>query len=462
MRIRRLYLALAILFIALNASLEAVPKDVVISTGFNPLSASPRNPGPYGSSGLVSLLEEAGYKAVVVASVDDIKYASAPGGKLIIAIIAPERLAKNELEGLERLAAEPGVSFLVASENLELFTSKLASAISLEKCGVNISIAPPLTEPYKALYNRTSRAALIVRLPGSKLHVAPTGYVSPVLVNGSYYNVTGRLLPPLKHGRAYIVAIAATPPLKGRPLRIAAAAACGGSRGRVLVIGDSSVFVNEFLSSASDRDVVLDFFKYLGGRGSTVILIADLYGSSASKLIVHFHPSMLLTSLALYYKGLEDEAFTMLASRHYILALIAASLALVAYLALPRGLWVRATRASERLPEHRKPPSFLGEPSRVNLENLRIEELCAFSDRLLRHKLGLSLAEAAADPSILGYLRDEHLRLRIASIAGSCAKLRGGGWAALVRALKRITGLEARERSRLASEIEQLLQRLGL
>ena len=162
MRLRASYVALIMIVIALNAALEAVPKDVVISTGFNPLSASPRNPGPYGTSDLVALLRSEGFKVLVVASLQDLPYALPDRpGRLVISVIAPDRISPSEREALLRLARQGNVSILVATENTENISTSIVEDLSLIKCGAPVFLPAVSAAPYRILYNATGDSALV-------------------------------------------------------------------------------------------------------------------------------------------------------------------------------------------------------------------------------------------------------------------------------------------------------------
>ncbi len=477
MRLRASYVALIMIVIALNAALEAVPKDVVISTGFNPLSASPRNPGPYGTSDLVALLRSEGFKVLVVASLQDLPYALPDRpGRLVISVIAPDRISPSEREALLRLARQGNVSILVATENTENISTSIVEDLSLIKCGAPVFLPAVSAAPYRILYNATGDSALVVGLPGEgRVDVVATGYVAPVIPGPpraatealQAARLPPQLVPPIRRGGVYVVAEAVLPASAASepfvPQRFTAGIACGGDGGALVVIGDSTIFTNMLIGSSGRRyaDLALSIYRYLaGGRRATVVFIADLYSSKSYSLALKFHPSMLLTAAALKYKSLEATLASYLALHPAGALGVLAGLSLAAYAAIPRELRARPSRRWRRRRRLKGPPAFIGggAPALPPGPRYSVEEVCVAADGILRSHLGFGLAEAYSRPTLLDTIRDPEIRSLVAELLGLCAEARRGGlWRRLAGAL----GLDKSKRMRASRLLEMLASRLG-
>ncbi|MEB2837308.1 MAG: DUF4350 domain-containing protein [Desulfurococcales archaeon] len=477
MRLRASYVALIIVVIALNAALEAMPKDVVISTGFNPLSASPRNPGPYGTSDLVALLQNEGFKVLVIASLQDLAYALPERpGRLVISVIAPDRISPGEREALLRLARQGNVSILVATENTENVSTGIAEDLSLIKCGTPIFLPAVSTAPYRLLYNASRDSALVVSLPGEgRVDVVATGYVAPV-IPGPPRNATEALkkaklppesVPPIPLGEIYVIAEAVLPASEASeplvPQRFTAGIACRSNRGALVVIGDSTIFTNMLIGSRGGRyaDLALSIYRYLAGNGrATVVFIADLYSRKSYSLALKFHPSVLLTAAALRYKSLEASLASYLALHPLGVLGVVAGLSLAAYAAMPRELRARPPRRRRQQRRLEGPPAFIGgsAPKRPPSPGYSVEEICLAADRILRSHLGFGLTEAHSRPRLLETIRDPETRRLVAELLGLCAEARRGGlWRRLAGAL----GLDKSKSMRASRLLEMLASRLG-
>jgi hypothetical protein len=464
--LRRTYLAILIIIIGLNASLEAMPKDVVVSLGFDPHSASPVNPGPYGTSELVELLKEKGYRVSVISSLGDLAYVPAlrRSSRVIVSIIAPDRIDRDELNSLLALAAQANTSFLIASENIEGFTAYISYNITETKCGLPVTIGYPLGS---TLYNATSSAALIIGMPGRRPGVVATGYVSEVRLLGIPTPEIARLPPLRVNEGVYLIALAALPAGYALSLghnlsnyRFPAGVACDKGRGKVVVLGDSTIFTNMALSSSKDyQSIVEEIFSYLAGnetRDSLVVFLADVYNGNTS-VAMKFHPSMVLTTLALHYKTLEDEAMGFIGARPYIASILIGLMAVLVYSVMPTGMWRRASRELGRLPAISQPSRFLGSKSPRGLERLDLTMLCAAADTILRRRLGLSLAAIEVSPETVSTIRDRELRRTIMQLSSVCSRGRPGIWERLLGAL----GLVEDRRKKALELLSELWRRYG-
>jgi len=464
--LRRIYLAILIIVVGLNASLEATPKDVAVSLGLDPYSASPVNPGSYGTSVLVGLLEEEGYRVSVISSLEDLAYVPAleRSKRVIVSLIAPDRVEPDELDSLLALASQSNTSFLIASENVEGFTAYIAYNVTKIKCNLPATIGYPLSS---TLYNATSHVALIIGMPGEHPSVVASGYVSEVrLLTNSTLRVTH--LPPVRvNDSVYLVALAALPAGYALSLernlsdyRFIAGVACGGDKGNVVVLGDSTIFTNMALTSSEDyRRIVGEIYKYLSGdrpQDSLVVFIADMYNRNTSAMI-RFHPSLLLTTLALHYKALEDEAMNFIEARPYAAALLVGLLAVLVYSVMPSGVWRRASRELSELPSIHNPPRFLGMGRATGPERLDLPSLCTIADALLRRRLGLSMASIKTSPESISAVRDEELRGIIMQLSAVCGR---GKPSMVEKALEVLRIIGNRER-RALELLDELWRRLG-
>ncbi len=345
--IDRKLLAIAFIIIAILASMEVRPRTLVLSFAMTEASPSPLNDGPLGTSIMAETLEEAGFRVVVLAEARDLVELALSERRLAVIIIGSEyfteRASKGMIEaltilsemmdrgGLERL------SFLLAdelpTEDFRRVMFKAQEALCAESIldiGGFMEVESTIAEFY---------------LAGSTYRVA-TGLTAPVysLIQG------GVAVAPLPPGsetliespegvEASMVAYAwpSTRPLKG--LWYPLAGLCSSPRGAVLVVGDTSLFLNAAIESgATTRDLLVDMARtLLGGGEGTVVFIQEHYVSEDlyNSIVVRILPSILLITLVDSYRSVEGRVLDAIASNGPLAAAFTASLAFITWSLMP-------------------------------------------------------------------------------------------------------------------------------
>jgi hypothetical protein len=484
LRIRRSLLILAIILIALNAALETTPKDVLFNIGLNPLSASPRNPSPYGTSELVDLLRANGFKVIIVGSASDIDYAlKGNPDKVVIAIIAPDAIPEPDEDILLNYAGRNNYVFLLAGENINGTMTRLAERLSARLCGVRLSIANPSSEEFKRFYANTSVDSLLIRFPRGSFYTIATGYVSPIvhiisqpwqkhegaptLEEGEHRYVIERIGDLKYLGTVYnvsrgIIPFAVSFSISSEGSFVVVGAACGrGGGAELLLLGDSTPLTNAALEHDTYKKLALDLFSYLLGNATEgdkyVIFISDIYKSNYS-IELKYHPSILLNNLILYYKSLEERAEERFGRENFALA------GLLAMAVLGSALWARELlgwRASKAEGKPR-PPAVRVEARPRSLKGSggarsSALELCAFADSLLRRSLGLGVRDIEANPRLLSTLPNEELAWQVGELISLCNLIKSKGVRALLEDLSGITRRRAQSIAEIVDSIQARL-----
>lgn len=494
--IRRRFLIIVVILLLLNAALEATPKDVVISIGMDPLSASPRNPTPYGTSALAEELAKAGYRVAAVASPGDIPYVVRNNtGRVVIVIIAPDTLELGESQLLASYAGNPLYSFLLAGENTNGIIGVLARNITRRVCSIEIAPASPKSAGYNESYLATSRDTLLARVPGNEPILLSTGYVAPIVVYGpsapreqagtsrqvytiigdntglpkgtlvlsdpqflgSSLSESGSTWSPIAISLALEEAMAAN----GYPVVGVVCQASVGSA--IAVIGDSTIFTNMALRESIYRNFSTSLVSYLA-KGvdpdhTVVVFITDIYRGNLS-VSLKFHPSILLNIAISYYKNLESLAREKLGGKFFTMLVMLAALLSVFMLA-PKQFSGMGGSKLERALRHPTPPVVLGVKERPGKRRRRLRdalELCAFSDKVLRENVGVGLEDLRDNPRLLKSMPSEDIARYAEELAALCERLSSGGF--LLR-LADIMGLTAKDVDAVAQIVERIQGRLA-
>ena len=494
--IRRRFLVIIAILLLLNAALEATPKDVVISIGMNPLSASPRNPTPYGTSALAEELAKAGYRVAVVASPGDIPYVVRNDTRhLVVVIIAPDTLEPGETQLLSSYASDPSYSFLLAGENTNGIIGMLARNITHRACQLEIAPASPESAGYNESYLATSRDTLLARVPGGEPMLLTTGYVAPIVVYGRWaqgeqastsghvYVVSNNgsglprgtlvLTDPQLLGMTLSESGSAWSPIavslaleeamatSGYPVVGVVCQTPGGSS--VAVIGDSTIFTNMALKEGIYRNFSTNLIGYLA-RGAdpshtVVVFLTDIYRGNLS-VSLRFHPSILLNIGIRYYKNLENFVREKLGSRIFTMLVMIGALLSVFTLA-PKHVSGMQGSKLERPLRHPAPPAVLGVEERLGKRRRRVRdalELCAFADGMLRESIGIGLEDLRVNPRLLKTMPSEDIARYAEELSALCERLSTGS--VLLR-ITDILGLTAKDVEAVAQIVERLQGRLA-
>lgn len=351
-------LIIAFIVIAILASMDARPRTIVLSIAMSEDSPSPLNTGDLGSSIFASKLEERGFNVVIVPSPLDLSLALSKYDKAVIVILGSEYLSvKTVRETVKAIKASSGnlswIGFLLADEApSQAFNTMLEESQNVV-CGEKVlSIGKTYLAP---------RTIIKLMLP-SGTYTLLTGYTAPVYFTSlaspgfaivAPENPTPLSNPPSPEVEAWMVGYAwpSTEPPRG--LWYPIAGYCESSRGRVVVVGDTTMFINMTLSESPEAlEAALGLTELAaGGKDAAIIFVQEHYVGEEALASIAFKilPSVVLTYIASLYSSAEDTVMKTIASSGPLAAAFAASLAFIAWALMPlpySGERVKGTGAS--------------------------------------------------------------------------------------------------------------------
>lgn len=397
----RKLLAVALLLIALTASLEYTPRNILLRVAIPVNAPYPLNDSPSGTSILWRSLGEAGYKTAIVyglsglprlENVTDLVYL-AVGGTL------PEDAGLGEAYNLMKSAADGGVRvhYMLFDENPKPPIVNLTLQVSRLICGV---------DPPGVIGILNSSLSTYYGVAGGREYVLPTGYTGYIEWMGAPIAYPARPTLPQDYGAegpapshrgpqgyGYRVIAAAwpypSPPHQGE--WYAVGVECSSVKGSVVIVADSTITVNLETGTVSDS---IEYLESLVGERvespGTTLVVSDeeLYvapGGEALQLVLSLHPSVLLVAVSRVYSSLESLALDALRSTGLsalIVAAVAATLVSAGVyssiygerrrepgkgrgrlsLTLPFGSWARAYSACGVAERHARIPTLEGGP----------------------------------------------------------------------------------------------------
>ena len=307
MAINKKAVAALIVLVAVLGALEARPRLVVIGGLVDPNSTNPLSASPVGLSGLVDATRGRGYGVSFIGSREDlvpILSSASDITYMYVAAKAPDPSLLSDLEEAMRAARRVGASFnvVVIDESGET-AGEVVKELAPNYCPPGFR--PELVGP---LGNEAAIAAFT--LPGDRL-VAATGYTgylrlpssfstfvlpsSPIRVSGpqgSYAEVFGFVLANSTLGGEWVpLAVKCYKP----------------GRGSMIVVADSTLFVNAVLGSdyyAAQAGRLLDYMLPGGSEGSIVVFDLSLYLDEEYRSLAEVHPSTLVVlGSRLYYEA---------------------------------------------------------------------------------------------------------------------------------------------------------------
>jgi hypothetical protein len=330
----RSQLALIIILIAITASLEALPKYVVLNGLSLPTSSSPLSKGPYGTQTFFDLLRAHGYNVKIIGSPEDLNYINAQ--KVLLIVISPTYISDQDISTLlDVIGRFKEFKVIVADEASGASNSyKFSYLLSEELCPGYIIYPKPLTRPFY------SEALAVFSLPGqSRMYSLMTAYVTSIEVYDAIsnkmltnsYNTLVSLPLSLKNNGIYkieLLGLVSGMSSSGGAIRwLPFIVVCVDKERRtgMMVIGDGSIFINEALNKSKIYAMATEsLVRYFlnGEKDYVIISIEDFYASPKLKLRYRFLPSLFLTWVVRAYKNIEDSLYSLIRNRAPIFLLL--------------------------------------------------------------------------------------------------------------------------------------------
>ena len=416
MAFKKKWLTVAFIIVALLASLQSMPRSLVVELSVPGTAAYISNPSPYGTSILARALEKAGYTVKPIGGTQDLQSLNLQGyTDLVYLIIAPQNLtlqyARDVARTLNSISDEYGVRIhVIVFDELGL----PGETVLLRAMGD--SICPG--RPYIKINNTVpaNEYATILYDDGVKL---PTGYTSSVQ---AYLIKEGKLeivsptrwetqpqLPQRIDGEEILAAVMPAPDGL-TPVWVPLAIACSSARGSIVAVADSTPAVN--LATSNNTEYIREDIRMITygiPRDNKTIIIADgaLYTNIANNIAIRLHPSFLLIAAASLYARAEQRGLELVNALGLsgVLLILAGSIVMI-------STWGASSFASrkgrkEKRKGKKKEASLEPKPSlRRSIGSLRgliapreaLEKACVEAKRSLRAHSVRELAYSTPDP----------------------------------------------------------------
>ncbi|MEB3846659.1 MAG: hypothetical protein GSR74_01630 [Desulfurococcales archaeon] len=310
------WLALALVIVALLASLEYMPRNVLLRVAVPSDASYPLNKGPYGTSKLWSTLASEGYREAIVYGFSGLPKLQNIRDVVILEIGGSSPTPPSEAYKLVRslVARQVRVHLLVLDEEPSPGVSRLIENISYIICDyMSLRIRGPLNNTYNDLY-------LVV---GGKSYDLPTGYTGYLAYTTGPITTPGKPHLPERQGLYRLIAAAwpyPSPPMNG--FWYIAGAECKSSKGSVVLIADSTIATNmEAEAHPEALEAIAGIIRERVSSPKTTLILVDeeFYvnpGQGNLQLILSLHPSIFLLAFARIYAGIEGFVVKSLVSHH--------------------------------------------------------------------------------------------------------------------------------------------------
>ncbi len=344
------WLVFVFVLVALLASLEYMPRNVLLRVAIPADASYPLNEGDTGTSMLWDRLRGEGYRVAIVygrsglvglENVSDVVYLSVAGS-------TPVSDAVDGFQDIMDVVIGQGkrFHFILLDEAPTPQERAMLLRASNTLCG---SEPPPIST--KVLNNTIATLYAVIN---GRDYVVSTGYLGYIEVAGAPLAAPTRpVLPQPVQGYPRYVAFASSWPYPQEPYRgywYIVGIRCTGGRGSVTVLMDSTIAVN--LAAREDPrtlDLVVDLINTAtSSEPSETLVIVDeeLYAGAATgnvELILRLHPSVLLLAASSLYSRAEAAAAKVLGGQG-LLWLIP----LAAAMAILYSSWVSTPSSSRK------------------------------------------------------------------------------------------------------------------
>ncbi|MCE4620527.1 MAG: hypothetical protein F7C33_05830 [Desulfurococcales archaeon] len=310
------WLALVLVIVALLASLEYMPRNILLRVAIPSDASYPLNKGPYGTSKLWNMLASKGYREAIVYGYSGLPRLRNVKDVVILEIGGSSTAPPSEAYRLARdlVARNVRVHLIVLDEEPSQGVSKYIENVSDLLCGYTPPrIRGPLNSTYNDLY-------LVV---DGKAYDLPTGYTGYLSYTTDPVATPGKPRLPENQGLYKLIAAAwpyPSPPYNGFWYIIGAE--CRSNRGSVVLIADSTIATN--MEADAHPEAVEAITNIINDRVSsprtTLILVDEEFyvnpGQGNVQLILSLHPSIFLLAFAKAYSGIEKFVIKDLVGHH--------------------------------------------------------------------------------------------------------------------------------------------------
>jgi len=403
------WLAIALALVAIAASLEYVPRDLLFRVAVPDDAAFPLNEGPLGTSELWNRLSQAGYGTAIVYGTSGVAAATADARDVVYLLVAPGPATpdapREPLAALDALLAQgKRVHVVLLDEQPEPAAREFTAQAWARLC----PDTPVPRLPSTILDN--SVATIVANLGGVDWR-APTGYTGYVSGPTGAYPEAYAAQPalPIEARGATFFAAAWPSTLEPTPgAWIIVGVKCEGPEGSVTVLADSTVAVNLAASTAPEAlDLAMAIIEDAAPDPQAAVVVVDeaFYSGAAEggdvALILRLHPSVLVLALAQVYRGVEAGVVEAFVERNiYWLLVLAAGLALVS------ATWTATGMSSRKSSGGRAPHRTRGR-SRISGSWREAVEACS------RAREAARLAPEAGPGPVREHARLHESRLRL-------------------------------------------------
>jgi len=346
------WLIVAFVLIAIVASLEYMPRNVLLRVAIPADASFPLNDAPTGTSILWSRIEGEGYETAIVYGLSGLAGRLEGKTDVVYLVVAGDNPVGNALEEASQtidylVASGVRVHMIMLDEAPNPVSMAVLDYASTRVCGVG---APEISQE---ILNST--IVTIRAVAGGREWVLPTGYTGYLIVEGEG-PLTSDGVPTLPYSLGVYEAIAAAWPYPDPPYTGAwyiLGARCTGARGSITVIADSTIAINLAAQTVPNTtDFIVELIRDVAPDPNATLVVADEQyyaggGDDQVNLLLRLHPSVLLLAIAQVYREAETAVLAFFARDRLLwLIILAASMVLLSatWLATPLSNRFRAYR----------------------------------------------------------------------------------------------------------------------
>ncbi len=346
----RKWLGFLLVLIAVIASLEYLPRDLLVRVAIPQDASYPLNEGPSGTSILWRTLEERGFDTKIVYGLSGTPDFSGYRDLVYLAVggVTREGTGLKEAYSLLEKARTRGlrIHYVLLDEAPTPPVRDLTRQASLLICGSS----PP---QIRGILNST--ISTFYGLIQGKGYDIPTGFTGYITFTGD--PIVYPVKPLLPQGLGPFTAIAAAWPYPAEPYQgkwYIVGVECRSARGTVVLIADSTIAVNLVAETHSKSlDYIVNLIAERVESPETTLVVSDeeLYvapGNENLQLVLSLHPSILLLAASQLYGMAESVATSIMARRGLTPLLIAGIASILASAALYSSLPPKIKKEGER------------------------------------------------------------------------------------------------------------------
>jgi len=353
----RRWLAIALALVAIAASLEYVPRDLLFRVAVPDDAAFPLNEGPLGTSELWARLSEAGYGTAIVYGTSGVAAAVEGARDVVYLLVAPGPATpdapREPLAALDALLAQgKRVHVVLLDEQPEPAARDFTAQAWARLC-------PGTPMPRLPTVILENSVAVIAASVGGAEWRVPSGYTGYISGPAGAYPEAYAAQPALPLEARGVTYFAAAWPSTLEPTPgawVIVGARCEGERGSVAILADSTIAVNLAAATAPEalELAVAIVEEAAPDAAAAVVVVDEAFYSGAGEggdiaLILRLHPSVLVLAMAQVYRSVEASVLAAFGERGLDwLIVLAAGLALVSATWTATGVSARRVAGRKR------------------------------------------------------------------------------------------------------------------